>query len=509
MNHHIHSLLSVRDKPSLIPVRTTYRRVLKGSRRPVSIHALNNYKDIIPKAMATFAGTLLLTSSLLTGRIEASEDISVPMAETQELFNVQRTMVEAWSIIQETFVDGSFNNTNWEQDLKRHLVAVSRSQSTESGQEQLKGMISDLGDPYTRWVPSKEYSDFLMDSVDAEIQGVGLLIASDPDTGKHFVLAPIKGGPAEKAGIQQGDEVISVNGETLQGRDGETAAKALRGKQGSSVDVEIARVVDMVPGEVGPGKLSEEARLQHKKFRLRRERVQLSPIFATALHTEEGHTYGYIRMLNFSRQVSNDMKKAVNQLLKDGSEGFIIDLRNNPGGLVSSVLDVANLWMNGDDHPTIFSVSGRENPGIKQSVSREVKLQHGHAITDLPLTVLVNKQSASASEILAGAIKDNNRGDIIGETTFGKAKIQSIYELSDGSALFVTVAKYKTPNGTNIDKVGVAPSLTCTLESKNQTLAGIPVAPGLSGAKEGLIEDIENDACIKTAEDDLSHKMMI
>lgn len=466
-------------------------------------------KSSLKKRITSYAGAALLATSLFTGRVEAMEGISVPMAQTRELFNLQRTMVEAWTIIQETFIDGSFNNTNWEEELRSHLTELSRSDSTTVGQQQLQNLISDLGDPYTRWVPAKDYNDFLVDSIDGEIQGVGLLIASDPDTGKHFVLAPITGGPAQKAGILQGDQVISVNGEPLQGLDGETAAKALRGKQGSSVDVEIARVINVVPGEAGPGKLSEEARLQHKRFRLRRERVQLSPIFATALHTEEGHTYGYIRMLNFSRQVSNDMKKAVTQLLKDGSEGFIIDLRNNPGGLVTSALEVASLWMNGDDHPTIFSISGRDMPGAKNPViTEEVKLQQGHALTNLPLTVLVNKQSASASEILAGAIKENKRGDVIGENTFGKAKIQSIFELNDGSALIVSVSRYLTPMGTNIDTVGVTPNLSCTFGSENQTSAGIPVAPGLYGAKDGLIEELENDMCIKTAEEDLSHKMM-
>ena len=484
-------------------------RIRQKSKGSVVVYAHAEQKNTIKDTITKYAGAALLTASVLTGRVEAIEDISAPMAQTQELFNLQRTMVEAWTIIQETFVDGSFNNTNWEDELRSHLTAVSRSDSTTVGQQQLLNLISDLGDPYTRWVPAKEYNEFLVDSIDGEIQGVGLLIASDPDTGKHFVLAPISGGPAAKAGILQGDQVISVNGETLQGLDGETAAKALRGKQGSSVDVEIARVIDTVPGEVGPGKLSDEAKLQHKRFRLRRERVQLSPIFATALHTEEGHTYGYIRMLNFSRQVSNDMKKAVTQLLKDGSEGFIIDLRNNPGGLVTSALEVASLWMNGDDHPTIFSVSGREMPGSRNPViTEEVKLQHGHALTDLPLTVLVNKQSASASEILAGAIKENKRGDVIGENTFGKAKIQSIFELTDGSALIVSVSRYLTPMGTNIDTVGLTPNLSCTFGSQNQTSAGIPVAPGLRGAKDGLIEELENDMCIKTAEEDLSHKMM-
>jgi carboxyl-terminal processing protease len=451
------------------------------------------------------AGTVLLAAcmSLWSPQsVEALEDgsLTVPMARSQELFSIQRIMVEAWTIIHETYVDSTFNHRDWEKELKNHLLTVSQQETVSQGQGALKDLISTLSDPYTRWVSEKEYQDFRVDS-DGEIQGVGLLIASDPQSGRVYVLSPIKGSPAEKAGLRPGDEVISVNGSFMQGWDGEAAAQALRGKQGSSVDVEIAR--PYVPGEVG-GKLDEDARIQHKKFRLRRERVTLSPVFATALHTDDEHTYGYIRLVNFSQKSADEMKKAVKQLIKDGSEGFIMDLRNNPGGLVTSALDVADLWLDGAEHPTIFSISGRD-----ASDSEQIHLVRGHALTHLPLTVLINKQTASASEILAGALKDNGRADVIGpENSFGKGKIQSVFELSDGSALVVTVAQYQSPKGYVIDKIGIAPSLSCSVpDVDTQTRAGIPVGPGLSGVDSTILEELEHDSCVQTAESDLSSKM--
>lgn len=231
-----------------------------------------------------------------------------------------------------------------------------------------------------------------------QVQGVGLLIASDPVSGKHLVLSPIQGGPAALAGIRKGDEIVRVDGAALETSD--DVGKALRGKQGSSVELEIAR---QIPGEVND-RLSEDARMERKKFRLKRQRVAMSPVFATAIHTSDDHTVGYIRALQFSKALSQDMALAIRQLTKEGSEGIILDLRNNPGGLVTSALDVAGLFLNSSEHPTIFSVSGRGTDG--RGDLQDVKLEgNARALSQAPLAVLVNGQSASASEILAGALK--------------------------------------------------------------------------------------------------------
>jgi C-terminal processing protease CtpA/Prc len=206
---------------------------------------------------------------------------------------MQRTTVEAWNIIRTTYVDPTFNHIDWDNELTVRLTSVANSRTAEEGERELRGLVSDLGDVYTRWMPSNKYQEFLTDSINSEVQGVGLLIASDPVSGRHLVLSPIVGGPAALAGIQKGDEIVRVNGAVLEST--EEVGAALRGKLGTNVELEIAR---QVPGEVGSsGRPTEDARLERKKFRLKRQRVAMSPVFATAIHTDDDRTVGYIRAL--------------------------------------------------------------------------------------------------------------------------------------------------------------------------------------------------------------------
>lgn len=490
-----------------VGVHLTVPKSLLREQNSKSVVASDSILEDAKKAIKAFGMSLCASIVLMYGSPETAlagqtSYLTVPVAKTEETFALQRTLVEAWTIVSEAFVDPSFNHLDWYEELRRHLINISQTESSEKGVEQLKHMVAELGDPFTRWVPASEYQEFRMTS-DGEIKGgVGLLIASDPLSGNLVVLAPIKGSPAERAGIHPGDQVISVNGTDTSGLDGEEAARILRGEQGSSVEVEIARVSNqLVPGQVNSG-MTEDSRVEKKRFRMRRERVNLSPIFATAMHYDD-HTYGYVRLVSFSQKAANEMKKAVSQLKKEGAEAFILDLRNNPGGLVTSSLDIANVWLDGKTkHPVIFSISGRPDPSQEATV-QNVALSGGIASTELPLVVLVNKQSASASEILAGALHDNGRALVVGESTFGKGKIQSVFELNDGSALFVTVANYKTPNGTVIDKKGISPDFACSLAPNNmdsRTIPDIPIAPGLIGADSTILEELETDSCIKSAE---------
>lgn len=466
-----------------------------------------NASETIEKSIKTI-GVSLLTVIALNGPVQA-EQIVIPPATNKELYELQLTTLEAWAILSETYVDPTFNHLNWGRELEQHMRALSGLQDVNQGRSELKSMLSELGDPYTRWVPSEEYAQFRVSS-DGELKGgVGLLIASDP-AGNVVVLSPIAGSPAAKAGIQSGDRLISVNGSTLHGINGEEAAQILRGDQGSSVEVEVERSVSNdIPGAVQGAGMSEDARVLHKKFRLRRERVQLSPIFATTMNFDD-HLYGYIRLVSFSSNAASETKKAVEQLRKEGCEAYILDLRGNPGGLVTSSLEVANVWMDGREHPAMFSIAGRESPHADH-VEQQVVLSGPQAISNEPLIVLVNQQSASASEILAGALKDNGRAKILGDRTFGKGKIQSVFELRDGSALFVTVAMYKTPNGLEIDRHGIDPDLSCRLDGlgSSKSVAGVPVAPGLVGADGRVMDELETDACIQTAETILEGKRSV
>lgn len=395
-----------------------------------------------------------LAAVLVLSGPAGAETVTIPVADNPALFKVQKTLVEAWMILYETYVDPNFNHLDWHGELRSELESIAHAASLEEASKEVAGMINKLGDPFTRWVPPTEYADFRVSSDGELVGGVGLLVAQDPMSGRLVVLAPIKGSPADRAGIQPGDEVVSVNGTPTSGMNGEDAAHVLRGKQGSSVTVEVARPSsnqgagygeiidassdDAVPGVAALSPTDRLDRMERKQFKLRRERVELSPVFATTVNYDD-HPFGYVRLVNFSQHAAQDMEKAISQLRKDGVEGFILDLRNNPGGLVKSALEVASLWLNGEARPTIFSVQDRDTTvedqsqavapfpsDLLQSTSlksntepaeeavHRVVLLGGKAITDAPLVVLVNKQSASASEILAGALHDNKRAELVG-----------------------------------------------------------------------------------------------
>jgi len=522
---------------------------------PISVHATNN--DLLEKAKrgavaVSLAATLFFLEPFGTGDAEARERlVRAPLAQTPELQDTQRVMIEAWNLIRTTYVDPSFNHVDWDNELAVRLRSVATSESVEEGQRQLKDLVSDLGDVYTRWMPANTYQEFLTDSINSEVQGVGLLIASDPVSGKHLVLSPIQGGPAALAGIQSGDEIVRVNGAVLESS--EDVGKALRGKQGTNVELEIAR---QVPGEVGmSGRPTEDARLERKKYRLKRQRVSMSPVgieidrraparpdsltratrFARSpgvchglthrrrphgrVHQSapvqqgvvRGHVQGHqpaghggVRgFVLTSTVVRAHCLSHSRYALRPFAAGYILDLRNNPGGLVTSALDVAGLFLDSSAHPTIFSVSGRGTAG--HGNLQDVKLEgDAHALSEAPLTVLVNSQSASASEILAGALKDNKRAAVIGDSkTFGKARIQSVFELADGSGLFVTVAKYLTPAGTDINLTGITPSMPCAMSpgGRRNFHSSIPVAPGLVGGDASVLQELETDPCVLKALD--------
>ncbi|CAL8463172.1 g2706 [Coccomyxa elongata] len=440
-------------------------------------------------AASSLAASLLLLAQ--SPAIAEQTIVRFPASPNPGIFAAQKTLVEAWTIIEDAYVDGRFGGNDWEGELSNALVSAYTADSSETAYRQIGAMLEKLGDPFTRIVPPSEYADFRVSS-DGEVQGVGLLIAADPSSGKLVVLAPIQGGPADRAGMKPGDEVLSIDGTTTEGWDGDRAAKSLRGTSGSSVTVRFARRSEQVPGVAGRPEIPP--RLEFKQVKLQREKLELSPVYSTAME-HGGHKLGYIRLVNFSQHAANDMEKAVTQLERGGAEGFILDLRNNPGGLVRAGLDIARLWLDGN--AAIFNVQGREDNG-HMAIMQRVILDAGNAVSERPLAVLVNGGSASASEILAGALHDNGRAMLIGDKTFGKGKIQSVFELEDGSALFVTVAKYRTPNMMDIDKVGIQPDTACTMgDPGHQAAAGVPVDRKTASS---VLSQLQEDTCVLTAE---------
>jgi carboxyl-terminal processing protease len=270
-----------------------------------------------------------------------------------------------------------------------------------------------------------------------ELSGVGLQIALDAETGELEVVAPIAGSPADQAGIQPRDRILEIDGALTSKLTLDEAAARMRGPIGTTVTLRIQ------------GKEGEQ-----KSIELVRDRIALNPVYAVLDSQPDGIPIGYIRLTQFSANATAEVADAINRLEEQGADAYILDLRNNPGGLLQAGIEIARLWL--DEGTIVYTVNRQGTLGSFEA--------DGPALTEDPLVVLVNQGTASASEILAGALQDNGRAQLVGEKTFGKGLIQSLFDLSDGSGLAVTVAKYETPNHRDIHKLGIKPNLEVPLE---------------------------------------------
>jgi carboxyl-terminal processing protease len=243
------------------------------------------------------------------------------------------------------------------------------------------------------------------------------------------VIAPIAGSPAAQAGILPHDTIVEIDAVPTSELTLDTAAVRMRGETGTNVSL-IVQTADREPREVI----------------LIRRKIELNPVTAQ-LHTENGRKIGYLRLAQFSAKAAEELGENITKLKQQGAIGYVLDLRNNPGGLVSAGVEIARQWMN--EGTIVYTVDRR---GAIDSIEATAT-----ALTDAPLVVLVNEGTASASEILAGALQDNGRAKLVGTKTFGKGLIQSLFDLPNGSGLAVTVAKYETPNHHDIHKLGITP----------------------------------------------------
>ena len=343
---------------------------------------------------------------------------------------------EVWQIINHQYVDTNFNNLNWQEVRQEYLERSYTDQ--EQVYDAVREMLEQLGDPYTRFMDPEEFKNMQIDT-SGELTGVGIQIAKDEETDRLIVIAPIEDTPAFAAGILAKDIITAIDGTDTKGMDVNEAVKLIRGKPGSKVTLTIDRAgVD-------------------KDYEIVRARIQIHPVRARISNTPIGDV-GYIRLTQFSAQASKEMRDAIKDLEKQGVTGYILDLRSNPGGLLYSSIDIARMWL---EEGAIVST-------VDRGGERERKAANNSALTDKPLTILVDGGSASASEILSGALQDNGRAVLVGTKTFGKGLVQSVRRLGDGSGLAVTIAKYLTPSGRDIHKEGIAPDIVVELEEKER-----------------------------------------
>lgn len=346
----------------------------------------------------------------------------------------QKLLAEVWRIVNQSYVDETFNHQNWW--LVRQNAMKQRTKNREETYSVIGKMLASLDDPFTRHLQPSQYRN-LQVSTSGELTGVGLQIALDDETGILQVIAPIAGSPAEKAGIRPGDRILEIDRvSTTQFTLDEAAAK-MRGPMGSQVTLTL-----------------EGKQETAKEVILVRDRIALNPVIAELRSSPGTVPVGYIRLNQFNGNAVAEVAHAISNLEKQGADAYILDLRNNPGGLLQAGIEIARLWL---DRGTIVYTVNRQ--GIIGSFEAT-----NAALTNDPLVVLVNHGTASASEILAGALQDNQRAQIVGEKTFGKGLIQSLFDLSDGSGLAVTVAKYETPNHHDINKLGITPDRVVSWE---------------------------------------------
>ncbi|MBD2353754.1 PDZ domain-containing protein [Tolypothrix sp. FACHB-123] len=339
----------------------------------------------------------------------------------------QKLVSEVWRIVNRNYLDETFNHQSWASVRQKALEKPLKSQEAAYGA--IQNMLKSLDDPFTRFLDPEQYRS-LQVNTSGELTGVGLQIALDSQTGKLEVVAPIAGSPADKAGIRPRDRILKIEGVSTENLTLDEAAAKMRGPIGSLVTL-----------------LIEREGADEQEFRVTRDRIALNPVISELRVTPQGTPLGYLRLNQFNANASMELAHAINSLEKKGAAAYILDLRNNPGGLLQAGIEIARLWL---DSGTIVYTVNRQ--GIQGSFEA-----FGPAMTSDPLVILVNQGTASASEILAGALQDNGRAQLVGETTFGKGLIQSLFELSDGSGLAVTIAKYETPQHRDINKLGIKP----------------------------------------------------
>lgn len=302
----------------------------------------------------------------------------------------------------------------------------------------IKGMVQSL-DPHSSFMTKEEYEE-LMTETKGSFSGIGIEITIKDKI--LTVVSPIEGTPAYEAGLKAGDKIIMVEGQSTQDMSLIEAVKKIRGPEGTPVKLTIAREGVDKPLE----------------FSITRGMIPLKSVRAYSL--EPG--IGYLRISNFQSNTAEDLSSALNDLEKDGAlKGLILDLRNNPGGLLAQAIDVSDLFL---DSGVIVSTKGRESANNIQATAHKDEKRRNY-----PIIVLVNGGSASAAEIVAGALQDNKRALILGTRTFGKGSVQSILPLSDGSGLRLTTARYYTPSGKSIQSSGITPDIEIPFIAPDET----------------------------------------
>lgn len=341
---------------------------------------------------------------------------------------------QVWKLIETKYVDQTDNGQDWNKWRCKYDEYI---KTDDDSYVAIDTMLASLNDPYTKFLTPKEFADETS-SIKGSLKGIGVQIGVRD--GKLLVIAPIEDTPGEKAGLQAEDEILEINGESAKGITVDKAADKIRGEEGTTVELLIKR-------KNQPNKL----------YKITRAEIEIKSVsLKVPENVKLNDSIGYIRLSSFiSKNASEEFAAALQQ--NCNKKGYIIDLRSNPGGLLSNAILMSNMFLNGG-----IIVSTVDRDGYKDTTKSTRKY-----VTDKPMIILINKGSASASEIFSGALKDNQRALLVGDNSFGKGLVQEINKLPNGSGVNITIQKYLTPNGTDINKKGIAPDVKVELTEED------------------------------------------
>ena len=327
------------------------------------------------------------------------------VAESKENEEIVDTLNQYRRIIDKYYL-GEIN----EEDLKEGAIA---------------GYVAGLGDEYTEYISKEDMADYMADTT-GNFVGVGIYMVQDTEVNRIMVLSPIKGGPAEQAGIQPGDYIIAVDGVGYSGEQMTEASNKIKGEEGTTVKLDVLRNDETLT------------------FELKRQNIKVNPVEGEILE----NNIGYITFSSFDEGTAEEFKTKFEELQGKRIKSLIVDLRNNGGGIVDEALEIANYILD-KDSVILYEVDKDNNEKVEKTTD--------NPIINMPIVLLTNENTASSSEILAGALKDHGKATIVGTTTYGKGVIQQLLTLPDGSGLKITSEKYLTPNRTEINDIGIEP----------------------------------------------------
>ena len=336
---------------------------------------------------------------------------------------------------------------NIETLLQTYRELIDKYYLGEVNEEDLKegavrGYIEGLGDPYTEYISKEEMEEYMQDTLGNYV-GIGIYMTTNTKNGHIVVLATMKGSPAENAGLKPGDEIIGVDGEDCTTKNSTEVSNKIKGEEGTTVKLEILRDN------------------QTLNFEVKRENIKVNPVEGKVVNDN----IGYIKFTSFDETTAEDFKTTYEQLASQNIQSLIIDLRNNGGGLVDQAVDIADYFLE-KGQVVIYEVDKNGN--------EEAEMSENDPIINIPVVILTNENTASASEILAGSLKDYGKATIVGTTTYGKGVIQQILSFKDGSGLKITTEEYQTPNHNKINKIGIEPDEVVELPDTVENELDVP-----------------------------------